>query len=263
MIWGRDDRTVPLLGVRGAGKTYFLVSLGYLVSRKDWGRVVGEEGAVYVEDLVPHVLRREPVPPTRGNYPLEVEVDAVEDPLGRGEVDVDLTVSTEDFSGGEFEAAMEHLTVGAGFDAGPAAAFYDLYADADGLLVVVDLVRGTDPDVFAESPREHAMEALSEQVVPLVKGLKTALDAGDLDGKPIYVAFTKADVHGFRAEDLEPLLRRAMPFAFQDLAAHGCTVTEYAVSAVSWAGEDDDRAVDVLQSTGYGDLLRNMARQFG
>lgn len=262
MIWGRDERTVPMLGVRGAGKTYFLVSLGSLVSEKGWGRVVGEEGTVYVEELVPHVLRREPVPPTRGNYPLEVEVDAVDHPLGAGEVDVDLTVSTADFSGGEFEAAMEHLTVGAGFDSGPAATFHDVYTDADGLLVVVDLVRGTDRDVFEESPREHAMAALSEQVVPLVKGLKTALDAGDLDGKPIYVVFTKADVHGFRAEDLDRLLRRAMPFAFQDLETHGCTVTEYAVSAVEWAdGGDPD--VDVLQSTGYGDLLRNMARQFG
>ena len=265
MIWGRSERKLPLVGVDVAGKTYFLVSLGYYVSRKGWGRVAGEEGSVYVDDLMPHVLRREPIPPTAGNYPVKIEVDTV-DYMGNDgspmEYDANLTISTQDFSGGEFEAAMEQLTVGAGFEGSAAEAFREVYAGADGLVVVVDLVRGADPDTFENDRSDLVRSALSEQVVPLAKALEAMLTGDGLDGKPIYFVFTKADVHGMESYEIDEQFDRAMSILLGRLENHGCEIRKYAVSAVGWAGEDETEALATLATMGYDRLVKNMAQAF-
>lgn len=265
MFWRSTERKLPLLGVRGAGKTYFLLSLGYLVSEKGWGQVVGQEGSVYLEELLPYVFDERPIPPTRGNYPVEIEVDTVDfyGPDGHLEYDCEFVVSTEDFSGGEFENAMSAVETGGGFDQGPAAKFRDLYAAVDGLVVVVDLVQGADPGAFRDGREDQVVDALSNQVVPLAKGLEMALANSEMEGKPIYFVFSKADVHGMDVVEIEEHFRRVMAIPLARLENRGCEIQKYSVSAVGWADPDDASPVSKLEDLGYDRIIKDMARRFG
>lgn len=264
MIWGRSERKLPLLGVRGSGKTYFLVSLGHYVTHKGWGRIADEGADRYLQELTPYVLRGESIPPTRGNYPVEIELDTV-DSLGFDgpvELNPNLTISTVDFSGGQFEAAVEEATVAGGFETGPANEFRELYADADGLVVVVDLVRGADPVTFESEREDRIRAAIGEQVVPLAKCLEIALEQHDLGGKPIYIVFTKGDIHGLEGYEIDDF-GRAMSIVLGRLERHGCEIETHSVSAVGWADDDGSAAPDVLDSKGFDRFVESLARRFG
>jgi hypothetical protein len=262
MFWRSTEKQIPLLGVRGAGKTYFLLSLGYLVSKRGWGQVVGSEGSIYLEELLPYVSKGKQIPPTQGNYPVEIQVTKVGTISNRAKFD--FTISTQDFSGGKFENAMEQVTTDVSFADGPSAEFYDLYRSSDGLIVVVDLVRGASRSAFRANPESQILDALSEQVVPLAKGLELLLDANrSVAAKPIFLVFTKSDIHQLSIEEISEYFDRLMAIPLRRLEQKGCEISKYTTSAVGWADtEDETDALENLEGQGFSDILTEMAFQF-
>lgn len=262
MLFFSNTRSLPLLGVQGAGKTYFLFSLGYLVSHRGWGHVENQKGEeAYLDQLLPYVSRGDPFPPTMKNHPVKIKVDSLPDKYTDGSIS--FTISSEDFSGGEFENAMESTLTKRSDDNGPRAEFIDLYQDCDGLIVVVDIVRDASKDDFQADREQRILDALAGQVEPLVTGINTAMNANQgLDGKPIFFIFTKQDIHGLKITDISEYFDRLMAMPLQRLKAHDCPIRKFTTSAVGWTDGDVDQQLDDLEYRGYADILQAMARLF-
>lgn len=142
-------KRIPVFGIQGVGKSYFILSVAYFISKRSLGKVVGE-AADYVMRFVPVMMRGERLDATPGYRDIDLEInhiyranyeqldghspgsfawqppymtplsDAPEQPEPDeqyGEQDTagelipcDFLISTNDLSGTQFNDAMERLS---------------------------------------------------------------------------------------------------------------------------------------------------------
>lgn len=69
-------KRIPVFGIQGVGKSYFILSVAYFISKRNLGRVVGE-GADYVTRFIPVMMLGERLDATPGYRDINLAVDHV------------------------------------------------------------------------------------------------------------------------------------------------------------------------------------------
>ncbi|MEM3563805.1 MAG: hypothetical protein QXR19_11280 [Candidatus Jordarchaeaceae archaeon] len=255
--WGKR---IPVLGVRGSGKSYFLCSLAYVVSRYGWGSP-DNETSLYISDMLSYVLKGEPIPTTYKSRPISVELREVN--LGDGKKKrLNIILSTEDYSGQEYEDAMKQLREGglSGQLSGTVEKFRQMILNSKGIIIIVDLVgrTPTTPQEFEIGRDKRILNALSEQVSPLATGIELLLSSGkDISKKPFFFVFTKSDIHRLTTEQVSEHFDKVMAIPMSRLIRQGVIIKKYAVSSVGWgAGGELDR----LHAQGFIELIMDIAK---
>lgn len=230
----------PLLGVKGAGKTYLLVSLGFIISIHGWGEVRTSRASIYFGDLHPYVLNRKPIEPTYKPIDLEFTIDRIY--ISGQEYRARLVLSTSDFSGAEFESAMEEFgRIVSNKDISGTyylRRFLDLYRRAAGFIVVVDIVGpNITPDKFRANKKEFIMNAFMRQVSPLVRGLELIINLSRGSGKPIFFVFTKRDIHGLDERELSEYFDNMFAIQLNRLRRRGFEIFKHSVMAPTSAND--------------------------
>lgn len=266
-LFGRQEQNIPVVGVHKAGKTYFLLSLAHMVSERGWGQVKGREGHTYLQNFISDVVNDDKeIPATMENTEITIEINRIETEHVRR--DCNLLISTEDFSGGDFEKAMESIDDSSDLTEGDTGEFLELYQNSQGLIVIVDVVRG-EVGNFQEDPEGYALSAMSEQLVPLASALDMTIKKGvsmanspSIEGKPIFIVFTKSDIHQMSAQELFEQFNQLAAITVQRLESNNCELIPHVTSAIGWGeGKDGDGPED-LEASGFTDLLVDMAIQF-
>lgn len=256
----RKVKRIPLLGVSGSGKTYFLLSLGYMVSLYKWGEVSGD-AAKYFNDLLQYVLRFEPIPSTMKT--IEIQIDIRKIYIDGQERNARFVLSTKDFSGREFEIAMRIFKESFGEipEDRVVRKFINLYRKSDGFIVIVDLVRDiTDPEEFRRNKDRYIFNAFSEQISPLASGIELLIEYANVKGKPIFFVFTKSDVHNLSVDELSKYFDRIMAITIARLENRGVIIRKYATSAVGWGSGSNEDMLRALEVRGFGDILRDIVK---
>ena len=256
----RKVKRIPLLGVSGSGKTYFLLSLGYMVSLYKWGEVSGD-AAKYFNDLLQYVLRFEPIPSTMKT--IEIQIDIRKIYIDGQERNARFVLSTKDFSGREFEIAMRIFKESFGEipEDRVVKKFINLYRKSDGFIVIVDLVRDiTDPEEFRRNKDRYIFNAFSEQISPLASGIELLIEYANVKGKPIFFVFTKSDVHNLSVDELSKYFDRIMAITIARLENRGVIIRKYATSAVGWGSGSNEDMLRALEVRGFGDILRDIVK---
>lgn len=264
-LFNRNRKIIPIIGIRQAGKTYFLVSLGYLISNYKWGEV-GRATSVYFNDLLKLVTREEKIPPTPSNYPIDIEIKKVH--IGNNIRNCNISLSTEDFSGPEYENAMSELAF-EGTEikhSEKAIKFSKLYSKTDGIIVVIDIVREiNDKKIFCKDIERNVRLAFSEQISPLARGIELTLrNNPNMHAKPIFFIFPKSDIHNLSKEEIAYYLERIMAITLARLENRGVNIKVHTVSSLGWGGFDSkNERLKVLESLGFVDFLSDLATIYG
>lgn len=69
-------KRIPVFGIHGVGKSYFILSVAYFISKRGLGKVVGES-ADYVEGFIPVMMRGERLDATQGYRDIDLEVSRI------------------------------------------------------------------------------------------------------------------------------------------------------------------------------------------
>ncbi|MBS7251378.1 MAG: hypothetical protein KIH08_12450, partial [Candidatus Freyarchaeota archaeon] len=142
--FGRRKRKIPVIGIRQVGKSYFFFTLAHIVSELGWGEV---DNVDYFHDMFQYILNGLPIPPTMERTPINLFVDKVD--IGESSIPCNFYIYTEDFGGAEFEELMRSLAKGELSTIRPEQkdlldAFINLFRNADGIIIMIDVVRLTD-----------------------------------------------------------------------------------------------------------------------
>ena len=281
---------IPVFGIQGSGKSYFLMSIAYFISQRHLGKVVGRS-ADYISQFMPIMMRGERLDATPGYRDIDLEVNQIyaadyerildetlalasdydEPPPAEGVGEVDrggatiacnYQISTNDLSGEQFNNAMIRLSVPtARLGADPQTRrFRDVLDDAEGAIVVVDVVRQvTDPDVFMQDRVGHVREALAEQVVPLVRGIQLSTLHGSKRNKvfPLFLVFTKRDIHQYARAELERVVREVFAILLAGLDGH-VRIRVHSVQNIGFGVDPDSLLQLELESEGIGLFLADL-----
>ena len=253
----RTRKHVPIVGVANAGKTYFITTMVYFVSIMGWG-TLDESCTHYFEELLGYVLRGEPIPPTKsGIKRVILHVDRVV--YGGVEKRVKFTLSTADISGAQFETAMIALNeqISSGGLERESTSSRDLeevlrlLRRVHGLIAIVDITRHLSD---TSSKKKAVLKALGQQAVPLLRAFQYAL-GHSRSRKPLFLVFTKKDIHGMEGEELEGLVRYAYAPILAILKKKGVIIRCYAVTSVGWSRDD----LSFFKGEGFDKLLYDLA----
>ncbi len=210
--------------------------------------------------MMKFVLRHEPIPSTYKGRPIVIELDQVD--LGCEVRRCNLVLSSEDYSGQEYETAMERFRI---MEEGEppdelVETFYNMILDSEAVIVIVDLVGRSPltPEQFKKHEEKYVFNALSEQVSPLVTGIELLLKSGkNLSNKPFFFVFTKSDVHGLTTREVSKYFDRAMAITMKRLSDRGVVFKKYAVSSVGWGADGN---LDSMCAQGFIELIMDIAK---
>lgn len=270
----RDNyKNLPLLGINGSGKTYFLVTLGYFVSEKRWGEVSAETSE-YFHGCLEYVLKGHSIPYSQSNNPISIKIAKIDSCAD--EKQCKFIMSSQDFSGRKFLNAMtsspienDVVSEKSGDDARnkffTSPSFHKLYSNSDGIMVMVDLVR--DPmtaEMFQKNKDELILKAFSEQITPLIKGIEFILRENiNMKGKPILFIFSKADIHKLSLNEISSYFNKIMAIILARLESRGVLINKYVISSIGWGtGDAALNRIEILESKGYIDLLHDITEVF-
>lgn len=262
-------RRLPILGVNGAGKTCLAWGIGRYLSDHGYGQPSADT-ARYFYEIDPYMLRNAPLPASVQKQPLLLEVHTIvleRDGFQR-ELPVRMVISSHDIPGGELvEITRIFQTPTSDPMAHPGVKrFFAFVQNADGLIVVVDLVRRirTREEFAALGPSEreaHIRAALAEQVAPLCRGIETTLQINPrMRGKPIFFVFTKSDIHCLPVEEVRILVRTAYSILFNRLRYQGLECREHCVAYCGSTRAEDGGILYHIQ--GVEQLLADIALFF-
>ncbi len=221
----KPKNKLPIIGIEGSGKTCFAWGLGHFLAEKVWGGTTDATRDYFLK-ITPNMLRNEPIPATYGKQSLGFRIGSR------------LTVSTYDISGEDFRQAMN---VFSSPTANPKSdksvkQFLALVENSIGLIVVVDLARRiTNREAFEklskDQQREHILEALAEQVVPLCRGVEHTIKVNENMGKKmLFFIFTKTDIHRQLIKPGKNILTTAYAPLFFHLQDKRISHKEYSVA---------------------------------
>jgi len=250
-------RSIPIIGVRNAGKTYFIVSLGHLISKEGWGEVLTYD---YFHQLEPYVLAQQPIPPTVGYHPVRVRVDYVEYQNKR--FNARIVLSTGDISGIEFEQAMQEVKT---FkfskksdlkNAPPTLGkLYRLLLNSDGLIVLIDITKYLSEVTHIA---DAVFRAFSYQIEPISTALEMVINFGEFSLKPLFFVFSKQDIHKLTVNNIRRYFQNAWAILLRRLERRLVNIKLYTVSAVGWSDNPEER----LKARGFDKLLFDLVRSF-
>ncbi len=281
-----NHKRVPIFGIQAVGKSYFIFSIAYFVSHKRLGKVIGE-GADFINRVIPFMLERKPLDATTGNRDIELLISQifysdfmrVTDELAREKAGLNpyqhdpsllsglepdamtpsnLFLSTNDLSGLEFKNAMLALSE-------PNMRFHDdpltkkfmgVVERCDGIVAIVDLVRRHTRENFVFG-RDQIRKALAEQVLPLIRGIELAIERGNYENRvfPLFLVFTKKDVHCQSREVLDAMVREIFAIMLARLEDK-VKLRIHAVTNMGF-GEDTDSLLN-KDSEGIGMILADL-----
>lgn len=220
----KPKNKLPIIGIEGSGKTCFAWGLGEFLAAEGWG---GTTAATrdYFRQIKPFMLRNEPIPATYGKQRLEFKIG-------------NLTVSTYDIAGEDFRQAMNVFSSPIENPKGEKSVkqFLSLVEHSIGLIVIVDLARRitTRKDfqqLSQEQQQQHILDALSEQVVPLGRGVEHTINVNKKMGeKMLYFIFTKTDIHHQVVKPGKNILTTAYAPLFAHLEEKGVSHREYSMA---------------------------------
>ena len=251
---------VPILGIEACGKTTFAWGIGRTLIKNNWGSPRERD---YWLQIDPQMLNNQPLDATLGQKALSFDFKrctfALDSPEWRelaglyhspseqrtsrvADLDenqglvtfrTDLLLSTHDISGGDFNSCMQKLSRPASHpESDPdVRRFMNLLRASDGLIVVMDLARRIlTREEFQALPdqqrKEHILQALAEQVLPLCRGLEMAMRVNsNMEGKPVIFAYTKSDIHGLSEDYVQRNLLTAYPMLIQALRERGVDIS--------------------------------------
>jgi hypothetical protein len=252
---------VPIIGTHGVGKTSFIVSLGQLVSAREWGEVV--EGFNYYTEMLTHAmdLQTRPLVPTPRTVRIRLRIDRI--PYGGAMIPVNLSISTGDISGGQFEDAMTLITKQPLLDptgeGGPLAPLFDVLKRANGLIVILDITRYMKGLTLEES----MMKSFADQIRPLCNAIDTVASSGSQgDLRAVFFVFNKQDVHRRTAAELRPIAENAFAILLRRLRTKNVQVEWRACSSLGWMSKDmsPDRR---LEGYGIDQILTDLVASLG
>ena len=260
-------KKLPILGVHNSGKTYFLTSLGYLISRYGWGTVCAT-ASVYFNKLLEYVLRGEPIPPTYKNYPIEIKINSIvlpEDNLKP--IPCNLIIYTEDFRGKDYEFVMNELVFKAEKNKNDFykvfEKFRNLYKGADGIIAIIDLVGNATTEDFRKNKTKFILNALSRQVIPIIKGIQLVSEVTNLRKKPVFFVFTKSDIHGLSTDEISKYFDKIMEKTLKKLKDKGAIIKKYTVCSLGWGkGNTCEDRLKRLEAQGFVEIILDIARIF-
>lgn len=250
----QGQRKVPVLGVEGSGKSSFFVSLAQYVSANRYGSI-DDLGQGYLGELVEHVARGQPIPPTMRYEQIKVHLRRVPEP-GGGFRDVNVLLSSEDVPGGHFRDLVAEIRRDPGLSANSPmlTRFGELLRASDGFLFVVDVVRGASAEAFHADPDAHYGRAFAEQIGPIATGLLLAARRNpDLARKPTFFVFSKRDVHGRDRDELDAAFHSYLAIPLANLERKGANIRRYDVQSACWPMRGR------LGDLGYDELLSDLA----
>ncbi len=283
---------IPLFGVKGAGKSYFLLSLGMFISSRKLGKPEG-----LTEDLLngywADILKGNLISITQGKWDVDLLVKHVyssdhkitvqrqsyfqagitnsdpyldDDEQPTSDLDklpTRIFLRTNDISGQEFTAAMEQLSEPTRELGGDPMTqkFIQVVRDGNGSVMVVDLVRGNlTAEKYQQDRDKYIRAAFGEQLVPLARGLELAL-RNQRDPKsryPLFLVFPKRDIHGLNSKELNDLAQRMFAMTFARLEEK----VSIHIHSVQNMGFEQDENGDLKFSRGLGQFLADVYSVF-
>lgn len=283
---------MPLFGVKGAGKSYFLFSLGMFISARKLGQPEG-----LTEDLLngywSQILKGDLISITQGKWDVDllvkqvyskdfdlaserqaffkVNVKSFEEDLEDNEqpssysdtLSTRIFLRTNDISGQEFASAMTQLsepTAQLGGDP-MTQKFIQVVRDGNGVVVVVDLVRDNlTAQQYQQNREKYIREAFGEQLVPLARGLELALrNQRDPNSRyPLFLVFPKRDIHGLNSQELNDLAQRMFAMTFARLEEK----VSIHIHSIQNMGFEKDENGDPTVSKGLGLFLADVYSVF-
>jgi len=257
MFKKRKVRNVPIIGIHGAGKTYFIISLGYFISLEKWGEV---ETPDYFFELSKYVLAQQPIPPTVGYHPIRVRLDYVE--YGNKRYHAKIILSTGDISGIEFERAMEEIgsfKFSKKSDLKKASPnirkLYSLLLKSDGIIVIIDIARYMSESI---SRGDAILKAFSDQILPIARAIEMVMSFTEFSLRPLFFVFSKQDIHGLTVDEIRPYFDSAWAILLRRLESRLINIKTYAVSSVGWSSDPLKR----LRARGFNKLLYDLVLSF-
>jgi len=253
----RKIRNVPIIGIHGAGKTYFIISLGYFISLEKWGEV---ETPDYFFELSKYVLSQQPIPPTIGFHPVRVRLDYVE--YGNRRYNARIILSTGDISGIEFERAMEEsatfkFSKKSDLKKAPPnlRKLYDLLLNSDGIIAIIDVAKYMSQE---SSKGDAILKAFSDQILPIARAIEIVTSFSEFALRPLFFVFSKQDLHRLTVEDIRPYFDSAWAILLRRLESKLVNIKMYTVSSVGWSQEPLER----LKARGFDRLLYDLVLSF-
>jgi len=255
---GPRRKRVAVLGVDGSGKTSLILSICQYLSRNGFGGPT-PESLPYFSEQIQHEVAHGTVPTMSWNA-FAVELRRL--PSDRGIVDVSLEIASSDLPGHEFKqlvaevANLASTNTRAARDNPVFQRFKKLLEGCDGVMFVVDVVRGHDSSAFATPDQALATVRLSltEQLSPIGTAITVAHQHNvTLARKPFLFVFTKPDIHKIPADRMDSLFDGAMAMPKAVLEREQAVVRRYDVQGAGWELEDR------LEKLGLGPLLLDIA----
>ncbi len=259
-LLGRDidgrQRKVPILGVEACGKSSLILTLGQYISLHQMGSVSMSSSSLF-GDYLSYVAAGDPLPASTRWEKFGLHITRVPEP-GGGSSDVDLFLSSEDIPGIDFRTLVDELRKNpnlSAWKAGPSRAILDkftqLLSHCDGFLFIIDLVRDTDPAVFAAGSRQQIWNAFADQINPIMTGILMATKMNAVMAmKPIFFVFSKPDLHRLPPDEVREHFERGMAIPLGQLRRALMNVRHYNVQGAGWKMDSalQGLGVDVLLS---------------
>jgi GTPase SAR1 family protein len=249
----RKYKRIPIVGVHGAGKSYFLVSLGHLISERGLGGPGDKDTNIFLSKALTYILLGEKIPPTLATSGVEISLKEVE--AGSKVIKTNLILTSRDFRGQLYEETMSELMSGAVSE--ESNKFLEMYRQSDGLIVIIDLVRDVDATQFNGNREFYVRKAFAEQISPLTMGIEIAAEKWHKK-KPVFFVFTKSDVHNLSLDELNFYLQRIMASTLARLDQLGVSIRVHSVSSYGWTKRGQTVKLGDLEAAGFKDLLHDI-----
>lgn len=282
---------LPLFGLQGVGKSYFLLSLGMFISRRKLGKPANMTGDL-LNSYWAEILSGNPISITQGKWDVDLLIDRIytndlkialerqaffdkglehiehsedyEQLLADADkLSTRIFLRTNDISGQEFSDAMRQLrepTRELGGDP-MSKKFIQVVKNGDGAVMVMDLVRQNLTAAEYQKHREHYIhQAFAEQLVPLARGIELAF-RNQRDFKiryPLFLVFPKRDIHGLSSNELNNLVNRMFAMTFARLEEK----VSIHIHSIQNMGFEKDEHNDPTISRGLGQFLADIYAVF-
>ena len=282
---------LPLFGIKGAGKSYFLLSLGMFISRRKLGKPENLSDDL-LNSYWAEILSGNPISITQGKWDVDLLItqvyssdhkitlerqtsfeagvlspDQYDDQeqflLDADRLSTRIFLRTNDLSGKEFTTAMAQLsepTMELGGDP-MTQKFIQVVRDGNGSVMVIDLVReNLTAEEYQTNRERYIRQAFAEQLVPLARGIELALrNQRDLDNRyPLFLIFPKRDIHGLNSYQLNDLALRMFAMTFARLEEK----VSIHIHSIQNMGFEQDENGDPIVSRGLGQFLADVYSVF-
>jgi hypothetical protein len=284
---------LPLFGVKGAGKSYFLLSLGMFISlptrrlgkpenltddilNQYWTEVLSgnlisiTQSKWDVDLLIKKVYSTDHEIVVRRQACFQIGVsdsdhfDDQEQPeLDENKLSTRIFLRTNDLSGQDFCTAMTKLrepTMELGGDL-ITKKFIQVVRDGDGSVVIIDIVReNLTVDQYRKERTKYIRQAFVEQLVPVARGIELALMNQRKRNKryPLFLVFPKRDIHGLNAKELNELAQRMFAMTFARLEDK----VSIHIHSIQNMGFEKDKNGNPTVSRGLGQFLADVYSVF-